>query len=218
MRMSVNEQILTACLLFKWHNFSLPYSRSFMNIQILPDVHSYEEKIKLAEKYKDLKLQILLDVLSTLFNIKLHLIYYTKILHSGDNERELYIRINSHCFIFHEHIGKLVKLPSGLGKTTRAIHKLGDMIKHKFGTAACNMNYSLSLESKFDEIEKQLRNRIDIWKKKMNGKSQLIRRSKKNYSKKLNLHYDTVSQKLFLILNDKQYFRGELKHLKLFLI
>ena len=216
--MCVNEQIITAGLLFKWHNFSLPYSRSFTNIQILPDVNLFKEKIKLMDEYKDFEIEKILKLLSDRLNIQFHLIYFDRIIHAGKEGPELFIRINSHCFIFHEHVGKIVKLPPGLGKTSRAIHKLGDMLKYKFGLENTDCDYSLGLETNLDKIEQISCCRINLWKKTVDGKSQLIKCSKKSYVKKLNLHFCSVSQKLFLIVNDKLYFRGELQKLKNYLL
>ena len=192
----------------------MPYSRSFKNIQILPDVSSYNEKIKLMKKCKEFKIQKLLDFLSNEFNIQIHLIYCNKIFRAGNKGSELFIRINPNCFIFHEHVGKIVPLPPGLGKTSRSLHKLDDMIKHKFGDEDMECNYSLSLETKLEKIEEKIRSRINVWKKTVNGKNELMRCSKEKYFKKINLHFCSVSKKLFLIIDEKLYFRGQLQQLK----
>ena len=105
--------------------------------------------------------------------------------------------------IGHANPGKLAKLPTGVNKVRGCKYKLSEILNKQF---VHNCDYG----SNWDEIEDKYGKGINIWQKRSTGLNKssitILRRSKKSPS--IHLHCDQYFCKVFLITNDKLYFRG----------
>ena len=116
---------------------------------------------------------------------------------------------------FHTNLGRILKLPSGLGKFSGPIHELNEILKAKNIRTESNVK-NFNMQSNLAEIEDQYDISLIIWKKcRQNFNKCKISRVRDGSAKKrkLHLHLDDKTQKLFLILDRKLYFRGYLKRL-----
>mgnify|MGYP004289440011 CR=1 FL=1 len=147
------------------------------------------------------------------FSLNIHLIYNNELFISGNCYTDFFIFINDYVYLFHENPGKVVKLPAGVGKKSYAIHRLKEMLNYKFKVNFADKGSSLSINSNFEEIEHQYECQLEIWQK-IEDRFENLRKSTNEYDKKLLLHFDPATKKLFLVKNHYLYFRGHLKFVK----
>ena len=208
----ITEKLIISCLYFRSCNFSLPFSESFVNYELHSSLNDEKKAIKIKFKHVT-SIKKLVQLLGLQFDLNIHLIYYDELFISGNCCSDFFIFINKYVYLFHENAGKIVKLPAGVGKKSYAIHCLKEMLNYKFKMNFAEKGSSLSMDSNLKAIEDQYEFQLEIWQKK-GDKIENLRKSKNEYEKKLHLHFDPATKKLFLIKNHYLYFRGHLKFVK----
>lgn len=158
---------------------------------------------------------------STLNDIAKHFkltIYYLreKCFKSVDFGRDFFIKKIDDHIRYHENIGLCLKLPAGLNKLKDPVHNFKKILKKCKIKGECNDK--LNFDSDLDFLEQKYKVTFEIWtkKKKDVSKSEIecIRKCKTKF-RKIQLHLDVFSGKLFLIADKKLYFRSYMKKLKI---
>ena len=147
---------------------------------------------------------------------KLDIVYLSDVsIRSRDYGRNLFIRKFDTFVRFHQNIGQLLKLPAGLNKLVGPIHDLREILKKSKIRTKCTSKFCS--DSDLDGLERKYNVSFQIWSKtkasatKSNFKC--IRKCA-TLNKVIKLHLDTYSGHLFLISDEKLYFRSYLKKMK----
>ena len=151
------------------------------------------------------------------YNLNIMIIWGNEVLKSEVDGPELFIRLYAADSIrYHTNLGRLIKLPSGVGKFAGPICDLAEMFKMKnFPERPKIRNFSIN--SDFNSIEREFNVSINIWEKnRLNFSKCNIKRIRDGGDKprKLHLHFDKLTKKLFMIRDRKLYFRGYLCSLR----
>ena len=135
----------------------------------------------------------------------MHFIFFNKYYLSAKYGPELFIRQNRFCLWFHSNPGKVTSLPIGVGIQSDALYLIKDIVG-----GDCKECLSLA---NLEEHENTYSIGFNVWSKKRlsHNKSniQLLRKSKLERS--IDLHYDELTDILFLVKSSKNYFRGNQK-------
>ena len=154
------------------------------------------------------------DELATFYKLHILIIWGKDCITSLDKGPLVFMNLNpSNILRYHCNLGRIIKLPSGLGKFSGPIHEFKDILKAKNVRMKCDIK-NFNMQSDLNEIEKTYRVSLTIWQKcRQNFNHCKISRIRDgcDHAKKIHLHYDDLTNKLFLILDRKLYFRGYLK-------
>ena len=192
------------------------------------DAHRNKNQQNLVITYESIKdatlyvpknydsIQELITLFAEHYKMGVFLIFKNQCYESG--KPNVYLRIDGQSSIrMHKNLGCIVKLPSGVGKFDGPLHNLNEILKRK-KLRRKNKYENFSYDSNLDKIEKDLKIGINIWQKCRKNFSNCdikVIRKGKGFKKQIKLHLDVLTKRLFLIQNEKLYFRGFIKSLKL---
>ena len=213
MNIKLKEDLVSAALIFRDYNYEFPYK-----IAMTTSVGCDKNKVKkYLQNNSDDKILDFVQNLAKKFKIRIFLRYFDDTYKSGNYGPELFIRQNCHLFWFHSNAGIITKLPAGVSKIDGCKHRLDKILNTTFDRKMKIRKCPLDINANFDKLEKKYGAAFNIWEKESNGPNtyniENIRESRKN-AKKINLHHDKNTGKLFLVTCNKLYFRGYLKKLK----
>ena len=208
--MSITDNIVAACLIFKYYNFSLPYKKTFLNAKV--PGHLLTKKNKLVRQNREKSVLEQINRLAACFNIFIYFIHDNDgVYQSNTCGPSLYIRINKHAFVFHSNAGKITKLPNGVAKMKECYHRLDDIINasNVRSKKVCLAFCTLNIHTIFYPIEQKYNVGIEIWEKIGTAKKASFKKFREPRSELniIKLHHDKLTNKLFLIQNEKLYFR-----------
>lgn len=207
----LKTDLLTACLIFKEQNYSFPY-RENVTIQQLSNSNQTKRSFLLTQLDKIEDIKLFIDKISFDLKITLHYIHFSKKYSSTINGPEIFIRKTETMFWFHSNGGRVTKLPAGVNKLVGCRHRLDDILNYINGDTQIKHNEcTLNIKSNLQKLEKDHNVSMEIWQKKNVGPYkfdiQRIRKSKK-MGNLIQLHFDELTEKLFLITDPNLYFRG----------
>ena len=156
----------------------------------------------------------------TLNEIAMHYgltIYYIteKCITTLDFGPNFFIRKYENFIRYHKNVGQLLKLPAGLSKLSGPIHDFQEILKKL--NKPTNTFDKLCYHSDLESLEDRHKISFEIWSKsKTNNCKSDIKciRKKLTKNKIVKLHLDPLTQQLFLITDNKLYFRSYLKKMK----
>ena len=169
------------------------------------------------EQNAHLKDDIFLSKLAKNFSRRLVILNDDGKFEYGQNGRDFFILFRNDKIFYHSNAGRVTKLPAGVGKLNKPIHRLDAIIFSLNGRKLKCETCPLLGKCKFDDLEKLYKIRLEVWSKsKINSKFSIVKlRTSKNLKWPLaRLHLDSKTERLFLIQNTSLYFRGSLKRLK----
>ena len=144
-----------------------------------------------------------IDTIAKLFGIKIYLFNEShKMTGSGP---ELFMRYKGGNLIFHTNPGRITNLPSGLNKLQEPKYKIKDIL-------GFSNNDSCLLINDVPVFEKKYGVKLEIWQKKNLNRKPCVTKVK---SGTIPVHLDEPTGILFLITDQKTYFRCNLNKLKL---
>ena len=135
----------------------------------------------------------------------------------GREGLDFFVLCKNGNFFYHSNASRVTKLPAGVGKLNKPIHRLDSIIfainKRKIKCESC----PLFDHCDFGKLEKQYKINFEIWSKsKIKDKFSFVklRNCSRNSWPVAKLHFDKTTGRYFLIRDTSLYFRGSLKRLR----
>ena len=211
--MELKENLVRAAVIFKEFNYKFPYHK-VMTPEFDCSVKHVESALEQNDKQS---VDEFLQVLAKQFKIRIFFKHYDDIYQTNNNGPELFIRQNHNLFWFHSNCGILAKLPAGVSKLDGCKHRLDAILSLKLDQKIKIPKCPLHIGANFKRLEKKYGVALNIWEKqKVAPNKYKISQTRQSSAegKKIHLHHDRETGKLFLITCDKLYFRGFLKQFK----